>query len=228
LDRCNRISCRRLVPNSRRKAPLLRTYQYFWLSRPHEHERSVSTHWDRNGKWIEKTMNKEGYAWCVVCGNEIVVASRNPANFPNEEELLEIGHKTSLVPFAYTSPMYPEEISRPAPVNHWAKTNWDGDFYPNVTAKVDGVMVWGDFDSGASRTNLPESLVRTGPLQAWREHRVGHLGSPYRFCAKNIDIELVCADGSGHLQRVTVHIVRDWHVSPFVTVNSTRRCLFIA
>jgi hypothetical protein len=124
-----------------------------YLTNWERHKESVSVHWKKHGRWIENEMNKNGYAWCVVCGTSIVKASNSPSTFPGEDALKEIGYSTGLVPFAYTAPMLPEEVFDVGGGSIWSRTNYEGDYYPTVVARIDGVTIVGDFDTGAIKTH---------------------------------------------------------------------------
>lgn len=69
---------------------------------PSQYDEITRRHWEKHRVWIEEEMQRLGFAWVVVCGEEIVAGSPDIFDFPNEEELREYGERYQRIPFAYT------------------------------------------------------------------------------------------------------------------------------
>ena len=193
-----------------------------YLKNSAKYAKEVDTHWQKYGYWIQTEMARRGYAWCVVCGDNIVRGSKNPFDYPDEESLMHLGHETNLIPFAYSAPLHPEESYVPDG-NQWHPTKHEGDYYPTIRLRIATTDIEDDFDTGAVRTHVSNRLVQRGLVDFWRESE--HLGQPYRFFSKTVPASVTGSDGRVETGFLAVNVVEDWERSPFVLVNKKRGCL---
>jgi len=188
---------------------------------PAKHAEEVKAHWMKHGHWIQAEMRNRHIAWCVVCEEQIVRGTGDLFQFPNTDGLVEIGKAYNRIPFAYSKTLLPESV---VPMGEgWARN----DYYPAIRAKVNGVEILDDFDTGAPQTYVSDGLVKRGWLSFMRDSEVGYvLGSSFNFFTTKVKITLFDADGSEHTQEIPVAVVEGWDSSAFKHVNSKRVVLF--
>jgi hypothetical protein len=170
-------------------------------------------------------MKRRNLAWCVICGDKIVSASESPFDFPDEDELKDIGTKNNLIPFAYSAPMLPED-STMFQGDHIPWTPIGKDYYPRIRVRIGERVIEDDFDTGAIRTFVSDALVERGRLGFWRDSgELIHLGQPCKFFSTTIPVSVLTSDGNENTQKMAVSVVDAWDKSPFTKVNKMRRCL---
>jgi CheY-like chemotaxis protein len=201
------------------KPELIRYSDY--LAMPDRFTSEVNCHWQRHGTWISKELIRRGHLWCVVCGEEIVHSSDDLFDYPDETVLDQIGRDCKLIPFAYGTPLPPEQ-NIPGP--EWTPTKYPKDFYPCIKLRLTDI-VSDDFDTGAFQTHVSDELVQLGVLDHVRGNNSTHLGQDYRLVTKKIKVCLVAEDGTERAADLTVCVVKDWRNSPFVDVNGRRKIL---
>lgn len=62
-------------------------------------------------EWVSEEMCGRGWSWIVLCGGEVIAGSSNLDDFPNNEQLAELGERHGFIPFGYMVPDDPEEIT---------------------------------------------------------------------------------------------------------------------
>jgi CheY-like chemotaxis protein len=192
---------------------------------PERYANEVAAHWQKHGSWITADMAQRNWVWCVAIGIALVAGSSDLADFPNERDLLELGEKYNLIPFAYGGMSSPEEMPGPGPTSRasWSKTSYSNDWYPTFHARVNGNDVEADFDTGAYCTYVPDDLVRKG---LWNFSRDGtHLGKPYKYFTKTVPFEVIDQAGVSSVREVAVAVVESWQETGFIDANPNRRCL---
>jgi hypothetical protein len=103
----------------------------------------------------------------------------------------------------------------------------DTDFYPAVRAKIAGVELMGDFDTGAFQTFLSDEISRRGILDHLRDTETEfHLGEPYQFFSKKLSVSLLDGGGAEQTKEITVAVVERWGDTAFIKVNRERKVLF--
>ncbi len=197
-----------------------------YLDNPAKFSAEADAHWQKHGHWIQVEMKRNNYAWCVVCGDNIVRISGNPFDFPNQETLRQIGFETNLIPFAYSATLAPEDSAELSGGDVlWKPTAFNDDYYPKLRVRIANTVVEDDFDTGAIRTHVSDALIQKGFLEFWRESDVGHLGTPYQFFSKTVPVSILGSEGGEHTRELAVTVVQDWDDSPFISVNRNRLCL---
>ena len=196
-----------------------------YRSDPKKYESVLGAHWQRHSCWIQAEAVARGFVWVVVVGDAIVKGSSDLDEYPNEEELVQIGEAANLVPFAYGFVVPPEDtVGSGAQGIAWGQVG-KADWYPRISVELGGVRIEDDFDTGAQCTHVSDRLVPRGFLDFWLPSEVGHLGLPYRYFVKKVPLKVVDSYGTSRLKEVAVSVVDQWASSGFVIVNPARRCL---
>lgn len=182
---------------------------------------------DRNRAWLEKRRRDLGARWMIVVDGEVLRHGSTLANYPPQEELRNLCHRTGKMLLLHAAPLLIEEA---AP---WNPTVYSEDFYPTVVVAFTGnqqsVEVTADFDTGAADVCVDSSLLEDAGIvtisdeEPWR--RDEHLGRRFFYTFSDVNAVLMAADGS---QRESIHrviCVRNWEQSPFVAVNPNRTAL---
>lgn len=197
-----------------------------YMKDPSRYAIQTDTHWQKHRHWITTEMARRGFKWAVVCGNKVVIGDNDTFRFPTEDELIDIGTRENLIPFAYSRPLLPEDTS----VGVSGSTGWNSmgsdDHYPTIKATVGKLVLEDDFDTGAGCTFVSDAIVRKGPLNFWRDLDGVHLGKSYRYFVKREQLDLWDLGGTTQTSEVMITVVKDWDNSPFVEVNKNRRILF--
>jgi hypothetical protein len=199
-----------------------------FIKDPKKYEKEVQAHWKKHGRWIAKDLKKVNWLWGVICGEEVIVGSDDLFDYPNETKLIEIGQAYNLIPFAYSEPILPENtIMSPGPPDiPWNTTLYKNDFYPAIRVRLGDIEIQEDFDTGATQTFVAEELVKKSIFHFLREYRTeSHLGNPYEFLTKQIEICLIDSSGKMQTKELPVAVVKNWASSPFTSVNPKRRVL---
>jgi hypothetical protein len=195
-----------------------------YLANPNRYTHEVSSHWQKHGTWITATMNAKQWVWCVVIGTSVALGSGDLADFPTDTALRELGERFNLIPFAYSGILAPEEVPGPARRINWNTTSYVNDSYPTLQARLNGVDIQDDFDTGAYCTFVSSEIVPRDVLNFPQEGE--HLGKTYQYFTTSVPIELTDNKQSPIKRELAVIVVENWHESPFVKINPSRRCLF--
>lgn len=195
-----------------------------YLEDPETFNDVVSIHWEKHGHWIAREMALLPASWAVVCGEDIVLSSRDLLDYPDEVRLRELGKDTNLVPFAYTAAVLSEErMGTSAGSADWHFVPEIDDSYPTLNIEIEGKGVVGDFDTGCPQTHASDSLVQKGMFDFFRGHT--HLGQFYRAFSKTVDVTLGDASGEARTKKIAIQFVADWAGSPFKIINPRREAL---
>lgn len=181
-----------------------------------------------NKAWLEAKCQDLGAMWLLVVDGQILRWGASLASFVTDEEKAEIGERTGKFPLYYEADwsLMIEEIN-------WHPTNYPGDAYPTLAIQFASSSAVADTVAGFDTGGM-ETYADAAPLQARGVVTVGvgdversavHLGSPYRYLPKPIEVRLLAADGRQRAALRTVRCVLDWHNSPFVIINLNRVAL---
>lgn len=195
-----------------------------YVAHPRRYAREVNVHWSKHGTWITAAMNAKKWVWCVVIGTSLLAGSADLAQFPTDASIRDYGERYNLIPFAYSGIAPPEEVPGPARRMNWNTTSYVNDWYPTLQANLNGTALQDDFDTGAYCTFVSSNLVPKGDLNFLQEGE--HLGRPYRYFTTQVPIALIEGTQLSVKRQMAVIVVEDWHESPFVCINPSRRCLF--
>lgn len=92
------------------RSPIEEVVFYEFLANPEKYSAQFDAYWGQRGRWIDEEMKRRGWMWIVICGGEVVAGSPLVSDFPDEEQLIEIGKKYNRIPFVYGKTVLPEEI----------------------------------------------------------------------------------------------------------------------
>ncbi len=196
-----------------------------YIDNPLHFDREINAHWQKHGPWISREIQAKHYAWCVICGDNLVAGSPDPREYPSEEVLVKIGEEYNLVPFAYGAVRAPEELHGLLGQGGWHQTVYPLDFYPTLRLRIGNNEIEEDFDTGAPRTHVSDDLVVRGRFDFLRDSSGEHLGEPYSFFTKPVTVSLVDPTGNMETSELLVNVVKDWYQTAFVSVNANRQCL---
>ncbi len=182
---------------------------------------------DANADWLERKRIELGARWMLVVDGEVLMHGPTWQNYPLDEEIKELCHKTGKMLLLHTAPLLIEEGTP------WHPTIYPTDVYPTLPVVFSGngqsVDVVADLDTGSSEVYADADLlgsrgvIQIGPFIPWR--RDTHLGRGFWFTTKQLGVTLTAADGS---QRSAVHrilCIHDWAQSPLVAISPTRTAL---
>lgn len=191
-----------------------------YISAPSNYQDVIASHWTKHGSWITKEMERRGLVWVVVVGYDIAAGSTSLFEFPDDEELVAIGEKQALMPFAYTADNVPELMDPPV----WAATDRPEDYFPTLNVNLKHDLV-GDFDTGAPVTHA-NSELSTNLIRSLKPRREGtHLARPYSSFVGKTNVGLYDNEGDIASTKLLVEFVTDWADSPFVSRNADRQVL---
>jgi len=194
-----------------------------YVKDPDKFRPATDIHWRKHQHWILKDMERHGYEWCVVAGDEVVDGSDDLFEFPDDSQLRSIGERSNLVPFAYAETRIPEETGPAKTGQAWSRTRYNNDYYPTIRIGVGERDIVGDFDTGAAQTVVSEELVKKGMFDSYREE--AHLGGVYKCFVKNVTLTVVDDYGVRQERKVPIQVVPEWSATTFQTVNSNRLAL---
>ncbi|MDZ7290104.1 MAG: hypothetical protein ONB44_01630 [candidate division KSB1 bacterium] len=182
-----------------------------------------------NANWIKKHLQELGAAWLMVVDGEVIAHGASIQHLPQEQEFDALCEKHGKYPFVFFNPrlFMIEEASA------WHQTVEPDDAYPTVSVKLQSTRgdleLVADFDTGAMDSyfdfDLLEQygLLTQGPRDY--EDESVHLGQNFRFITK--PLRLLVNDESGNSRKIVffAFCIKNWHSSPFVTINPTRTAL---
>lgn len=170
-------------------------------------------------EYITEYMRRNDLRWAIMCGKEVCKESSTLADYPSIEEVYAIGQEYNHIPFIYSAPLSPEEVSS------WSDTaDTTDNLYPTLSVIVDGTSLVDDFDTGAPNTHISSELVRgLDPLERFTEGPI-HLGKPYSYLVKRVNLG-ISADGYSMNREIPVVVVHEWNSTGFVDRNPKRRAL---
>lgn len=195
-----------------------------YLTSPRSFQEEVETHWKKHSFWITSELKGKEALWGVACNLTIVASGADLLDFPDEEELIEIGEKYNRIPFAYTIPIAPETIPM-----KWNRTTINknvDDFYPALKIKLNNRILSGDFDTGAFQSFISSEFVQRGIFNSIQDTRWNdHLAKSYEYYTKKIPIEIEDVNGKKLVKKISVSVVKNWEETSFVSFNKNRKAL---
>jgi antitoxin (DNA-binding transcriptional repressor) of toxin-antitoxin stability system len=202
--------------------PHLSLDQYRTMSSA-ERDRLQIEAYERNWEWIERKLGELQADWMVVVGGKVRLWSRDPQEYPTDEQLWRLAEEANEAPFVFIRSPLVEESA-------WTMLA-EGDAYPSLELHVGGHRLLADFDTGSPRTILDDDwLVNHGlvsPLTISPVHVRKHLGSPYRCRSLPVALEVVDENGASAQRTVFCLSVLDWRRSPWCSalINPRREAL---
>jgi len=185
---------------------------------------------ENNKDWLAQTFAKLQSGWLVIIDGKVIKHGSSLGDFPNEEEILQIGEQNGKFPFVFLNDnLLAIEESQ----SGWNATAEPIDLYPTLPARLRGdvgsISIVSDFDTGSRETfvDFDMLLAQNVTRKKRREIRGAswHLNSSFNYVLRNLTVELA---GTGNIiRRVdrTIVCVLNWTNSPFVRINPNRTAL---
>jgi hypothetical protein len=80
--------------------------------------------YQENQGWIDAELKRQGAAWLLVCGGEVLESSPALRDYPSRDKLLNLARQRGRVPFVFVrEPLVEESV--------WTSLDM-GDFYPTI------------------------------------------------------------------------------------------------
>lgn len=166
---------------------------------------------------IREELYRRGWAWLVICGEKIVIGSKEFNEFPSYDQRYELSKRHGSVAFTYSRPILSEESE------HDLKLS----YYPSLKLEVDGNQLSSDFDTGTNQTIVSDKFVQKEPLATIENST--HFGVKYYYSMTQRAFSIVesCSEGVGRIDsvKVPIAIIEDWHNSPWIKINPAREAL---
>jgi hypothetical protein len=183
-----------------------------------------------NQRWVTNQLRKHNATWIMVVDGQVVLAGARLKDYPEHEDFLALCKRTGKYPFVFFNPrVFAIEEHSTA----WHSTYEPDHLYPALSlalpSKSQSFDTEADLDTGAVHCYCALELLTVNGIVEIKPDEVErtsqHLGRPFTYFTKHLWLELVDEKGTRSPCRAPVFCVKNWHNSPFTTINPTRTFL---